>query len=320
VNLDVPQSASDYGREASRAFNAHGAVDLARRALIDPRTRRTEVEPILEALGIDDLLDVGDDNTGIMACGELCRAAGAVALPYPVAARLLRDDEGRPVAMVDDERPRIDHGDLFEAWCAIDMSGGASVATVRGEILRTKLGAFVAEMDTAPTAGNFGHVLAAKALAFSSMTALGIAQQALALTVEHVRSRHQFGRPLASFQSVQFRLAQSSTSLEGLSELGYFTLARLIRSDPAVMVDALGLRMQTITVTRDVMRTAHQMHGAIGFCDEHDLSMLTRCLQPFTRLPVDLPLTTHRLLEAVDKYGFDSTFPVAAAPVSAPSD
>lgn len=319
MNLDVPQAASDYGREASRAFNAHGAVDLARRALVDPQSRLTEVEAILDALGIDDLLDVGNDNTGIIACGELCRSAGAVALPYPVAGRLLRDVEGRPVAVVDIERPRIDHGDLFGAWCAIDMFGGSSVATVRGEILHTRLGAFVAEMDTAPTAGTPDPVLTAKALTFSSMTALGIAQQALALTVEHVRSRHQFGRPLASFQSVQFRLAQSSTMLEGLSELGYFTLARLSRSDPAIMVDALGLRMQTITVTRDVMRTAHQMHGAIGFCDEHDLSMLTRCLQPFTRLPVDLPLTTHHLLEAVEKYGFDSTFPVAAS-VSSPTD
>jgi alkylation response protein AidB-like acyl-CoA dehydrogenase len=263
---------------------------------------------------------VGDDNAGIMACGELCRAAGVVALPYPVVGRLLRDDEGRPIAIVDGERPRIDHGDLFEAWRSIDMSGGTSVATVRGEILGTRLGAFVAEMDTVPTASSVGPVLAAKALTFSSMTALGIAQQALALTVEHVRNRHQFGQPLASFQSVQFRLAQSSTLLEGLSELGYFTLARLSRSDPAVMVDALGFRMRTITVTRDVLRTAHQMHGAIGFCDEHDLSMLTRCLQPLTRLPTDLPLTTHHLLEAVDKFGFDSTFPVAAARGSAPSD
>ena len=320
MNLEVPQAASDYGREASRAFNAGGAVDLFRRALVDPTTRRTEVEPILVALGVDDLADVGDDNTGIMACGELCRAAGVVALPYPVAGRLLRDEEGRPIAIVGAERPRIDHGDLFEAWCSIDMSGGTSIATVKGEILRTRLGAFVAEMDTAPTAYALGPVSAAKALTFSCMTALGIAQQALALTVEHVRNRHQFGQALASFQSVQFRLAQSSTLLEGLSELAYFTLARLSRSDPALMVDALGLRMRTITVTRDVMRTAHQMHGAIGFCDEHDLSMLTRCLQPLTRLPADLPLTTHHLLQAVDKFGFDSTFPVAAAAVGGPSN
>jgi hypothetical protein len=74
-----------------------------------------------------------------------------------------------------------------------------------------------------------------------------------------------------------------------------------------------------------VLRTSHQLHGAVGFCDEHDLSVLTRHAQPLLRLPFGLEATTERLIGATAALGFESLFggststtPGATAPIAAP--
>ena len=55
--------------------------------------------------------------------------------------------------------------------------------------------------------------------------------------------------------------------------------------------DALALRLAAIEAAEVVFRVAHQLHGAIGFCDETPLSWLSRYSQPLRRLPLGLSAT-----------------------------
>lgn len=314
MDLDLPDDAVEIGRVCLEAFTDAGGVDLARRATMAPDLRGQVVTPLLEQLGITDLSARSNDPDELLAAAEVCRVAGRTALPYPVAALMLATSPGVPVAVVNARDPKVEHGDLFDEWLTLDVAGGAYLAGPSTPPLGSKLGTFVTGLarDGSPWSGEQPG-LVARALAFGSATALGIAQQALALAVAHTQAREQFGQALSTFQSVQFNLAHASTIVAGLEELTRFTIIRLADDNPAALVDSLGLRMQTITVVRQVMRTSHQLHGALGFCTEHDLTILTRALQPLTRLPFDISATTNHLITAIDHHGFDGLYPIPAA-------
>ena len=51
--------------------------------------------------------------------------------------------------------------------------------------------------------------------------------------------------------------------------------------------DALALRLAAIEAAEVVFRVCHQLHGAMGFCDETTLSWVSRYSQPLRRLPLD---------------------------------
>jgi hypothetical protein len=63
-----------------------------------------------------------------------------------------------------------------------------------------------------------------------------------------------------------------------------------------------------------VLRSAHQVLGAVGLCDEHDLTVITLTLQARLRLPFDLEASLDALADAVAVTGFASIYtPVDAA-------
>lgn len=105
----------------------------------------------------------------------------------------------------------------------------------------------------------------------------GAACGALALTVEHVSTREQFGRSLSKFQAIQQELARMAgqvAALEGAAGLaaafldGPLTPSLALASAKARASEAAGL----------VASIAHQAHGAIGFTAQYRLGRFTRKL------------------------------------------
>lgn len=315
MNLELPEVAAEFGREADRALRRAGGVDLARRAIAKPEIRTEVVAPLLAAMGLDDLRGTDDADT-LLAAAELCRVSGSVGLPYPVAGLVAAGEDGVALSLIDARHPLIDHGDLFEHWRTADVSGATAEAVPDGARQATRLGPFVTPVRivSGQSGSGAGIRQAARWLVFNSAVLLGAAQEAFRLTVAHVQGRTQFGQALASFQSVQFRLAEDSTALVGLEELCRFTVVKLATGSDGALVDALGLRLRATVVSRQVLRSALQLHGATGFCNEYDLPVLTRIVQTGTRVPFDRPDTVRALLRSVDQYGFDATFAVAPAP------
>jgi hypothetical protein len=61
--------------------------------------------------------------------------------------------------------------------------------------------------------------------------------------------------------------------------------------------------MAALEAAEVVFRVTHQLHGAVGFCDETTLSWLSRHSQPLRRLPLGLSATREQLTTRVDRRG-----------------
>jgi acyl-CoA dehydrogenase len=104
----------------------------------------------------------------------------------------------------------------------------------------------------------------------------GALDRLVALTVRHACEREQFGRPIARLQAVQQELAV----------LAGEAAAAGAAADAAVLADGtehagLAIAAAKIRAGRaagTASAIAHQVHGAIGFTDEHSLHHLTRRL------------------------------------------
>jgi acyl-CoA dehydrogenase len=137
----------------------------------------------------------------------------------------------------------------------------------------------------------------------------------LEITRQHVVARMQFGKPLAEFQAVRFTIADASVAVRGLHELAKYTISRMETAPTQVRsADALVLRLKATDTARQVFRVAHQLLGALGFCDESDVSVLDRHTQPLVRLPVSTEVLATRLLPGVRSGGLETLF---SGPVSA---
>ena len=324
MNRSLPEEATEFAAAARAAFAGLGGADAARRAEIDPDHRAGEVARVLAGLGVPGL-DPREDETSRAAAAELCREAGRVALPYPLPAVLAGRD--RPLAVVASggDSWRADHADLFADWEVADLAGGSGRAQP-GRSLQTRLGPFVG--DLSGTWSHSGDPTSASASASASTSASGAGLQlvlsawmilggleaAVDSAVAHVSGRVQFGQTLSEFQAVQFQLADASVAVEGLREAARFALWRWAHHPDAAVTDALALRLQALDSARAVLRTAQQLHGASGLCDEYDISIHVRHLQPALRLPFGAETNAEMLFDSVEDHGFASLFPHGGRP------
>ena len=146
----------------------------------------------------------------------------------------------------------------------------------------------------------------ALALVLPCWTLLGMLDRAIELTVNHVRLRKQFGQPLSTFQGVQFQLTDAEVERSGLDILAKHALWSSGTS--AGLDDALALRLAAVEAAEVVFRVCHQLHGAVGFCDETTLSWLSRYSQPLRRLPLGLSATRDELARRLGRRGLTGLF------------
>lgn len=308
MQLATPELADQVAEAARLALTRAGGVDLARRAEADPELRRTTAGRLISELGVGELRIQGGLDE-LLAAGELCRAAGSVAFPFPLPSLLARPDGVDGLVVVGPGGRRADHADLWEAPACIELGAGFRKLAEVGPAGRQPLAPFVTRIALAgEPSGTDADRHAAAWLLLTSWSMLGAAEQALRLTVKHVREREQFGAPLAKLQSVRFRVADVAGAVRGLSQLARHTAWRFHRYPEDSTVDALALRVVAQETVQQAFRVGHQLHGATGFCDEHDLSVLSRHVQPLVRLPLDHERSVELLTAEIDRHGFDGLF------------
>jgi butyryl-CoA dehydrogenase len=106
--------------------------------------------------------------------------------------------------------------------------------------------------------------------------AVGLAQEALDLAVRYSRERHQFGRPVSSFQSVQHILADMAVGLEASRALVYAT-ARYIDSEPRSFVrDAAMAKVFATDMAMKISVDAVQIFGGYGYMRDYPVEKLMR--------------------------------------------
>lgn len=100
---------------------------------------------------------------------------------------------------------------------------------------------------------------------------VGTAQQALNQAARYIQERKQFGKPLAQFQALQFKLADMATELVAARQLVRYAASKLDRNDSdATAYCAMAKRFAT-DVGFQVCDQALQLYGGYGYIKEYPM-------------------------------------------------
>ena len=106
--------------------------------------------------------------------------------------------------------------------------------------------------------------------------ALGIAQGALELAVKYVRERVQFGKPISSFQGIQWMLADMATEIEAARGLIYSTARMVDAGIKDVSKESAMAKMYASDVAMKVTIDALQLFGGYGYMKDYPIEKYVR--------------------------------------------
>jgi pimeloyl-CoA dehydrogenase len=175
-----------------------------------------------------------------------------------VAARI-GDDAGLSVFAVDAHTPGVQVR-------GFDTLDGRRAANIRFDAARVDAGRLLGARGAADDA--IEAMLDAVTAALCAET-VGAVEALLALTAEHLRTRKQFGAPLAKFQALQHRVADMAITLEQLKSMAC-AAAMAVGAGSAAQRRRLVSAAKALAGQqgRRVALDAIQMHGAMGMTDE----------------------------------------------------
>lgn len=131
-------------------------------------------------------------------------------------------------------------------------------------------------------------------IACACAEAVGVMDATLALTVEYMNTRKQFGVAIASFQALRHRIADMKMQLELARSMSYYATLRLNAPAAERRQAVARAKYQLGTSMRFVGQQAVQLHGGIGVTDEYIMSHYFRKL---TQLEMTFGDTLHHLGE-----------------------
>jgi hypothetical protein len=100
---------------------------------------------------------------------------------------------------------------------------------------------------------------------------IGTAQQALNTAKAYMQERQQFGKPLAAFQALQFKLADMNTELVAARQLVRLAAFKLDQQDPEKTVYCAMAKRLATDIGFKVCDDALQLHGGYGYIKEYPL-------------------------------------------------
>jgi alkylation response protein AidB-like acyl-CoA dehydrogenase len=107
---------------------------------------------------------------------------------------------------------------------------------------------------------------------------LGAGQRILEMTVDYAKEREAFGKPIGAFQAVQHHCANMAVDVLASRGVTYEAAWRLSEEQPAAEAVSVAKAWVGEAMTR-VCTLGHQVHGATGYTEEHDLHLYTRRVQ-----------------------------------------
>jgi alkylation response protein AidB-like acyl-CoA dehydrogenase len=108
------------------------------------------------------------------------------------------------------------------------------------------------------------------ALIAASAEMLGVMEGAIAMTLDYLKTRKQFGRAIGSFQALQHRAVDNYVLIESTRSLLYQVCQG---GEPIPLSMASALKAVASGAALKVGKAAVQLHGAIGFTDEYDVGL-----------------------------------------------
>ena len=108
---------------------------------------------------------------------------------------------------------------------------------------------------------------------------LGGARACLEATQRHLVKRKQFGKPLAEFQALQFRLADMATELDAARLMVHRAACALERDDPEAGTQCAMAKRFATDAGFQVVNEALQLHGGYGYIKEYPIERYLRDLR-----------------------------------------
>jgi alkylation response protein AidB-like acyl-CoA dehydrogenase len=240
-------------------------VECGRAALPDPLSSTAYV-----AAGLlrDDALPAGDHAAGVASAWLPRLAAGTtVVVGFPgssliPAARsadaflMCLEDEVHLLAPDDVQLEAVESVDGARGLCRVDWDPSPGTLVLDGDPARAAV-----------------HRAFDRAALGAAAILVGLAERMLALTVDYVSERRQFGVPVGSFQAVKHQLADASLAVSFAAPLVSRAAHSLARIDPAAPVHVSMAKARASEAARGAADAALQCHGAIGYTTEYDLHL-----------------------------------------------
>lgn len=151
---------------------------------------------------------------------------------------------------------------------SLTMMGGQSAARLHFDAIDVDRG--LALGADAGASDEQLHRFANTATALLSLDLVGVGEAALQRTVDHTVMRHQFGRPIASFQAAQHLVANMHIALSAARLAAWAAVSLLGDGHLATRQTAVA-RMHAASAAKLVTLDAHQLHGGMGYVVDTDL-------------------------------------------------
>ncbi|HVW89290.1 MAG TPA: acyl-CoA dehydrogenase family protein [Gaiellaceae bacterium] len=107
--------------------------------------------------------------------------------------------------------------------------------------------------------------------AAAAAEAVGVAQRALDLGLEHAKARQQFGKPIGTYQAVSHQLADTYSDVELARSLAYWAAWCVAEDDEQAPIAAAAAKALAAEAAVLACERSIQVHGGIGFTWEHPL-------------------------------------------------
>jgi alkylation response protein AidB-like acyl-CoA dehydrogenase len=231
--------------------------------------------PVTESIAVAPVLLADDERSGALASGELIATA---AFPPHVPRAVDADSAGLILVAVDGEVRDGSAGGKHES---VDPGRKLFDVTAQGDAQKA---------DTA-TAFEYGVLSNAAQL-------VGAGQAMLDASVDYAKQRSQFGRTIGSYQAIKHKLADVYIAVELARPLVYGAALSLADGSDDTARDVSAALVAAADAALLSARSSLQTHGAIGFTQEHDLSLLLLRVQALRSAWGDPTWHRRRVLEA----------------------
>jgi alkylation response protein AidB-like acyl-CoA dehydrogenase len=232
--------------------------------------------PVTESIAVAPVLLADDERSAALASGELI---ATVVLPPQVPRAVDADTAGLILVAADG---RVADGTAGKQVESVDPSRKLFDVNASGE----------GKTADVARAYEFGVLATAAQL-------VGAGQALLDMSVEYAKQRSQFGRTIGSYQAIKHKLADVHIALELARPLVYGAALSVAGHSPDTARDVSAAKVAASDAALLAARSALQTHGAIGFTQEHDMSLWLLRVQALRSAWGDPALHRRRLLEAL---------------------
>jgi alkylation response protein AidB-like acyl-CoA dehydrogenase len=244
-------------RDVARELFEKASPPSRLREILDGSPLGRDVWHKMAEVGITGVLSEGGDEVDLTLVLE---EAGRCALPEPLVDTVAVGSRTLPAEWV----RRIAAGDTLVAFRAWPWAGEADlVVDERDGALWAGGTRLEADPSEASTRG----------AAATANVLNGVSMRLVEMTLDHVKERHQFGRPVGAFQAVKHKLATMHTLLDGARSAAWYASYSIARGLDDAARAASVAKACASDAHAFVNTEALQCHAGIGFTWEHDLHL-----------------------------------------------